>query len=135
MYLVDGIGLKDKATEGSSPAYPGPLSQAVDMSGSKGAVVLLCTRWMYFFAIWPILWMAVSFIMNKLFAFIEWWFYREALFYLDSVRRTARGLIFMCLVSSTKRSTAWHAHGSRWCLSISASTVVCSVASHRAAPS
>jgi hypothetical protein len=53
---------------------------------------------MYFFAIWPALWMVVSFLMDKLFAFIEWWFYREALFYLDSVRRTARGLIFMCLV-------------------------------------
>jgi hypothetical protein len=53
---------------------------------------------MYFFALWPTLWMAVSFAMNKLFAFIEWFFYREALFYLDSVRRTARGLVFMCLV-------------------------------------
>lgn len=55
-------------------------------------------RWMYFFAAWPALWMTVNFFTNKLFSFIEWWFYREALFYLDSVRRTARGLIFMCLV-------------------------------------
>lgn len=55
-------------------------------------------RWMYFFAAWPALWLTVSYATNKLFAFVEWWFYREALFYLDSVRRTARGLIFMCLV-------------------------------------
>lgn len=53
---------------------------------------------MYFFAAWPALWMTVNLFTNKLFSFIEWWFYREALFYLDSVRRTARGLIFMCLV-------------------------------------
>lgn len=42
--------------------------------------------------------------MNKLFAFIEWFFYREALFYLDSVRRTARGLVFMCLVRQGGRA-------------------------------
>lgn len=53
---------------------------------------------MYFFAAWPALWLTVSYATDKLFAFVEWWFYREALFYLDSVRRTARGLIFMCLV-------------------------------------
>lgn len=64
---------------------------------------------MYFFAAWPALWMVVSFMMDKLFAFIEWWFYREALFYLDSVRRTARGLIFMCLVRpGDRRNTAPH---------------------------
>lgn len=55
---------------------------------------------MYFFAAWPALWLTVSYATNRLFAFVEWWFYREALFYLDSVRRTARGLIFMCLVGT-----------------------------------
>ena len=61
-------------------------------------------RWMYFFAAWPALWLTVSYATNRLFAFVEWWFYREALFYLDSVRRTARGLIFMCLVGTDMRS-------------------------------
>eukprot|EP00775_Hariotina_reticulata_P008974 gene8974-9149_t len=55
-------------------------------------------RWMYFFCAWPVLWAAVNYANNKLFAFIEWLFYREALYYLDSVRRSARGLAFMCLV-------------------------------------
>ena len=60
-------------------------------------------RWFYFFSLWPILWVIVSLINNRLFTFVEWWFYREALCsYLDSVRRTARGLIFMCLVSNTQ---------------------------------
>lgn len=67
-------------------------------SATSGACCVDC-RWMYFFAVWPALWMTVGYVTDKLFAFIEWWFYREALFYLDSVRRTARGLIFMCMVS------------------------------------
>lgn len=70
-----------------------------DRTHITAAPVCTLCRWFYFFAAWPTLFVCVSFLTNKLFSFIEWWFYREALFYLDSVRRTARGLLFMSLVS------------------------------------
>jgi hypothetical protein len=40
-------------------------------------------RWMYFFCAWPILWVMVNYANNKIFAFVEWLFYRDAITYLD----------------------------------------------------
>lgn len=62
---------------------------------SQGGVDIF--RFCYFFAAWPVLFVCVTFVTNKAFSLIEW-YYREALFYLDSVRRTARGVVFMCLL-------------------------------------
>lgn len=55
-------------------------------------------RWMYFFSLGPVLWVTVNFATNKLFAFVEWMYYLEALYALDSVRRNARSLVFSCLL-------------------------------------
>jgi hypothetical protein len=40
-------------------------------------------RWMYFFCAWPVLWVMVNYANNKIFAFVEWLFYRDAITYLD----------------------------------------------------
>lgn len=44
------------------------------------------------------MWLIVNYVNNKVFAFVEWLYYLEALYALDSVRRNARALVFMCLV-------------------------------------
>lgn len=37
----------------------------------------MCCRFFYFFMVWPTLWVTVSFLTDRLFGFVEWWFYRE----------------------------------------------------------
>lgn len=33
-------------------------------------------RYCYFFAAWPVLWLVLAYVNEKLFNFIEWWWYR-----------------------------------------------------------
>ena len=76
----------------------GCLSPTCHLQSSREKNSIELFRWMYFFALWPVLWVVVRYFNNRLFRFIEWLFYREALYYLDSVKRTARAVIFMVLI-------------------------------------
>ncbi len=51
-------------------------------------------RYLYFFALWPTMFVIINAANNKVFTFVEWLWYRDAVYYLDSVRRTARMLSF-----------------------------------------
>lgn len=48
---------------------------------NKNGIALF--RWMYFFCAWPVLWVLVNWANNRIFAFVEWLFYRDAITYLD----------------------------------------------------
>ena len=54
-------------------------------------------RWMYFFSLWPPLWVATRLANNRLFIAVEKMFFMDAIYWLDNVRRTFRRLLFMCL--------------------------------------
>lgn len=68
-------------------------------------------RFFYFFSAVPLLFLCVALATTRLFQFVEWYFYRDALYYLDSIRRTARALVFMCLMLPWFVVCFWEA----WC--------------------
>jgi hypothetical protein len=53
---------------------------------------------MYFFAAWPILYYALSYLTKKLFEGIEWFFFRESLFFLTNVELKTLWLVFFLLL-------------------------------------
>lgn len=75
------------------------------------ACLVAARRFFFFFSAWPLLFVTLGWSTNRFFYFIEWWFYREALCHLDSVRRTARGLVFACLVRGACAAAAPHRGG------------------------
>lgn len=60
---------------------------------------------MYFFALWPLLWVCTRLLNNRVFVYIEKAFFMDAIYWLDSVRRTVRRLLFMLII------LPWHVVG------------------------
>ncbi|GIM08846.1 hypothetical protein Vretimale_12810, partial [Volvox reticuliferus] len=73
-------------------------------------------RWCYFFAAMPLLYYALSYVSAHAFMVLEWCFFRESLFYLLNVQRSALWLLFfLALLPWYQTVFRW-----AWCQSTSA---------------
>lgn len=83
-----------------------PCSHAVPLAGGCSfiyIVCLLCTqqardgielhRYFYFFSLWTPLWFVVGWINEQAFRLLEYFLYREALYYMLNVQSTCRWVV------------------------------------------
>jgi hypothetical protein len=55
-------------------------------------------RWFYFFALFPFLWLGVRYAVHTLFRLVEWYYFKEVIYYWSSLRRSTGFLVFTLLL-------------------------------------